>query len=186
VPLFSTIYEWSIGRITELQNCRGWKGPLEIIESNSPAKAGSLDQVAQVGLEYLQRRRIHNLLGQPVPVLCHPHCKKVLCTFVWNFLCFSLWLFPLSCPHRPPKRVWPHSFTSHTSGFYSHWSDPHSVFFSQSWTDPSHPAFLHTGEAPGPLSPFGPLLDSFQESPVFFVLRSPEVDTILHHSAEEV
>ena len=29
-------------RITESQNCRGWKGPLEIIESNPSAKAGSL------------------------------------------------------------------------------------------------------------------------------------------------
>ncbi|XP_052553558.1 LYR motif-containing protein 4 isoform X1 [Tympanuchus pallidicinctus] len=36
-----------VGRITESQNCRGWKGPPEI-ESNSPAKAGSLHQVAQV------------------------------------------------------------------------------------------------------------------------------------------
>jgi len=29
------------------QNHRGWKGPLEIIESNPPAKAGSLQQVTQ-------------------------------------------------------------------------------------------------------------------------------------------
>lgn len=35
-------------RITESQNCRGWKGPLEIIETNPPAKAGSLHQVAQL------------------------------------------------------------------------------------------------------------------------------------------
>ena len=65
---------------TESQNCRGWKGPLEIIESNPPAKAGSLDQVPQVciqaGLELLQRRRLHNPSGQPVPVL---HCTALEC-----------------------------------------------------------------------------------------------------------
>ena len=31
-----------------------------------------------MGLEYLQRRRFHNLSGQTVPVLCHPHCTEVL------------------------------------------------------------------------------------------------------------
>ena len=42
-------------------------------------KAGSLQNTAQVGiqesLEYLQRRRLHNFPGQPVPVL--PHCAEV-------------------------------------------------------------------------------------------------------------
>ena len=55
---------------TESQNCRGWKGPLEITESKPPAKAGSLQQAAQVGiqtsLEYLQKRRIHYPWGQSV------------------------------------------------------------------------------------------------------------------------
>jgi len=32
----------------------------------------------QVGLEYLQRRRLHNLSGQPVPVLHHPQSEEVL------------------------------------------------------------------------------------------------------------
>jgi len=67
---------------TESQNCRGWKGPPEIIGSNPPAKAGSPEQAAQVGvqtgLEYLQRRRPHNLPGQPVPALRHPHREEVL------------------------------------------------------------------------------------------------------------
>ena len=47
-----------------------------------PAKAGSLEQAAQVGvqtgLEYLQRRTLHNLPGQPVSVLRHPHREEVL------------------------------------------------------------------------------------------------------------
>ena len=31
----------------------------------------------QVGFEYLQRRRLHSLSGQLVPVLCHPQSKEV-------------------------------------------------------------------------------------------------------------
>ena len=55
---------------TESQNDGGW--------SSSPdplPKQGHLQQAAQdlvqVGLEYLQRRKLHNLPGQPVPVLRH-------------------------------------------------------------------------------------------------------------------
>ena len=61
--------------ITELQRLEGtsrehWVQP--------PCKAGSLQQVGvQVGLEYLQRRRIHSPWGQPVPVLRHPYCEEV-------------------------------------------------------------------------------------------------------------
>jgi len=57
--------------MTESQNCRGWKGILEFIQSNSPATAVSLQEVVQqnvlVGFGYLQRRRLHSLSGQPVP-----------------------------------------------------------------------------------------------------------------------
>ena len=69
-------------KITESQNGRGWKGPLR---SSNPApllKQGHLQQAAQdlvqASLEYLQRRRLHNLPGQPVPVLCHPQREEVL------------------------------------------------------------------------------------------------------------
>ena len=45
-------------------------------------KQGHLEQVAQdhiqVGLEYLQRKRIHNPSGQPVPVLRHPQSEEFL------------------------------------------------------------------------------------------------------------
>jgi len=51
--------------------------------SSSPTplpKQGHLQQAAQDlvqgGLEYLQRRRIHNLPGQPVPVLRHPQREE--------------------------------------------------------------------------------------------------------------
>jgi len=82
---------------TESQNCRGWKGPPEIIKSNSHAKQAAQVGI-QAGLEYLQRRRIHNFPGQnPQPLQCSVTLtvKKFLCILVWNFLCSSLWLFPL-------------------------------------------------------------------------------------------
>jgi len=45
-------------------------------------KQGHPEQAAQdrvhAGLEYLQRRRLHNLLGQPVPGLHHPQSEAVL------------------------------------------------------------------------------------------------------------
>ena len=44
-------------------------------------KHGHLELVAQVciqlGFAYLQGWRLHNLSGQPVPVLGHPHSKRV-------------------------------------------------------------------------------------------------------------
>ena len=56
----------------------------DLCESSSPTpvpKQGHLEQIAQdlvqAGLEYLQRRRIHNLSGQPVPVLRHPQREEV-------------------------------------------------------------------------------------------------------------
>jgi len=51
----------------------------DLCGSSSPTllrKQGHLQQAAQdlvqAGVEYLQRRRLHNLPGQPVPVLRHP------------------------------------------------------------------------------------------------------------------
>ena len=53
--------------------------------SSSPIplpKQGHLQQAqqdpVQAGLEYLQRRRIHKLPGQPVPGLRHPQSEEVL------------------------------------------------------------------------------------------------------------
>ena len=57
------------------QSGRGWQGPLWVTQPNPLPKQGHPEQPAQdlvqVGLEYLQRRRLHNLPGQPGPVLCH-------------------------------------------------------------------------------------------------------------------
>jgi len=57
----------------------------DLCGSSSPTlllKQGHLQQAAQdlvqAGLEYLQRRRLHNFPGQPVPVLHHLQSKEVL------------------------------------------------------------------------------------------------------------
>lgn len=38
--------------------------------------------------KYLQKRRFHNLAGQPFPVLCHPQCKVVLSHVTVELLVF--------------------------------------------------------------------------------------------------
>ena len=57
----------------------------DLCGSSSPTplpKQCRLQQAAQdlvqAGLEYLQRRRLHSLPGQPVPVLRHPQSEEVL------------------------------------------------------------------------------------------------------------
>jgi len=57
----------------------------DLCGSSSPTpllKQGHLQQAAQdhtqVGLEYLQRRRLHKPSGQPAPVLCHPQREEIL------------------------------------------------------------------------------------------------------------
>ena len=69
-------------KITESQHGRGWQGPLWVTQPNPLPKQGHPEQAAQdlvqVRLEYLQRRRLHSLPGQPGPGLCHtvPTCIK--------------------------------------------------------------------------------------------------------------
>ena len=64
-----------------------------------PDKEGSLQQVAQesiqMGLEYLQRIKLHNTSGQPVPVLCHPHSKEVISHVHMELSMFQLDSYPL-------------------------------------------------------------------------------------------
>ena len=49
-------------------------GPTPLRQEGHPEQV-ALDCV-QSGVEYLQRRRLHNLSGQPVPVFDHPDSKK--------------------------------------------------------------------------------------------------------------
>ena len=67
------------------QNHRVTEVGRDLCGSSSPTllpKQGHLQQAAQdlvqAGLEYLQRRRLHNRPGQPVPVLRHPQREEVL------------------------------------------------------------------------------------------------------------
>jgi len=73
-PLFSIIHEFFfVYRITELQNCWSWKGPLKAIQSNCPALNRDTDSSigaqspVQPDLNNLQGWGIHYLSGQPVP-----------------------------------------------------------------------------------------------------------------------
>jgi len=79
-----TLSDVSLG-ITESENHRMLRVGRDLCGSSSPTllpKQGHLQHAAQdlvqAGLEYLQRRRLHNLPGQPVPVLCHPQSEEVL------------------------------------------------------------------------------------------------------------
>ena len=70
---------------TESQSHRTFGLGRDLCGSSSPIpllKQGHLQQDAQdlvqMGFEYLQRRRLHNLPGQPVPVLRHPQREEVL------------------------------------------------------------------------------------------------------------
>jgi len=47
----------------------GSSGPTLLPKQGHPEQAAQ--DLVQAGLEYLHRRRLHNLPGQPVPVLCH-------------------------------------------------------------------------------------------------------------------
>jgi len=67
------------------QNHRMVVAGRDLCESSSPSplpKQGHLEQASQdlvqVGFEYLQRRRLHNLPGQSVPVVRQPQSKKGL------------------------------------------------------------------------------------------------------------
>jgi len=50
--------------------------PTPLLKQGRPEQAAQ--DHGQAGLEYLQRRRLHSLPGQPVPVLCHPQGEEVL------------------------------------------------------------------------------------------------------------
>ena len=81
-PGFSLVF---VIYLTESQNGRGWEGPLWVIQSNPLPKQGHTEQAAQhrvqAGLEYLQRRRLHNLPGRLwTPNLTErKNWKKLLC-----------------------------------------------------------------------------------------------------------
>ena len=54
----------------------GSSSPTPLLKEGHPEQAAQ--HRVQAGLEYLQRRRLHNLPGQPVPGLRHPQREEVL------------------------------------------------------------------------------------------------------------
>jgi len=91
---------WKSHGITEWQGLQGTSGDHLI---QHPAKQGHLQQAAQqliqAGFKYLQRSRLHNLPGQPVPVLRHPQSSDgTSCASICD-------RFLLSCRWAPLKRV---------------------------------------------------------------------------------
>jgi len=97
------------GAVTESQNHRIAGVGRDLCGSPSPTllpKQGHPQQVAQdlvqAGLEYLQRRRLHCLPGQPVPVLHHP--QREYAPFSYQLsgqgLVFRLSIVSTSFPHR--------------------------------------------------------------------------------------
>lgn len=73
----------------------GWKGSLEIIESNPLPKQVPYSTLhRKMSLEYVQKR-FHNPLGSLFHCFVTLTVKKFLHTLVWNFLHFSLWPFLL-------------------------------------------------------------------------------------------
>ena len=100
----------------ESQNCRGQKGPPEIIKSNTPTKTHSQQQVIQVGIQmnfvYSQRRRLHNPSGQPVPALRHSDSKDILpCVSMETPVFHFLLITPCSIAARHQKESAPTDLT---------------------------------------------------------------------------
>ena len=54
----------------------GSSSPIPLPKQSHPEQAAQ--DLVQAGFEYLRRRRLHNLSGQPVPVLHHPQSEEVL------------------------------------------------------------------------------------------------------------
>ena len=156
----------------------------DLYGSSSPPllpKQGHLQQPAedlvQVGLEYLQRRRLHNLPGQPAPVLRHPQREEVLPHVQTE----------LPVPQFVP--IAPSPVTGH------HWKElgpmlltPTLQIFVGIYKVPSQPSLLQAEQAqlPQPLfigetlhsphHPRSPPLDSLQQLLIFLEVRSPELD----------
>lgn len=102
----------------------GWKGPSEVLQSNPSAIKVSLEQISwesiQVRFEYYQRKRLHNLSGLPIPVLCNPQNRGVFPhdhmehRMFWSVCC------PLSCCWALLKRAWPYPIDSCLLDIYKH------------------------------------------------------------------
>lgn len=106
------------------QNYSGWKGALEIMESNSLLK--------QVHWSWLQRKASKRALntfregksttspGSLFQWSVILRVKKFFLMFVWIFFYSSLCLLPLGVL-LPLKRAWPHPLVTDPLDIYRHW-----------------------------------------------------------------
>ena len=123
----------------------------DLCGSSSPIplpKQGHLQQAAQdldqAGLEYLQRRRLHNLPGQPVPGLHHPQSEEVLPHLQMELPVLQFVLPIAPCPVAGHHwKVWPHPPDTHPSDICKYILGPLAAFSSSGWTSPAPSAFPH-------------------------------------------
>jgi len=132
----------------------------------------------QAGLEYLQRRGIHKLPGQPVPVFRHPYHEEVSTYLCVEFLPM-IQIVAIS-PYPVPTDCWK------KSGFIP-LPPALKILININWI-PSQSSFLKA-EQTQVAQPFltGEMLQAFyhlhwtlsRRSLSFFVSGSPELDTLL-------
>jgi len=146
-------------------------------------KQGHLQQAAQdcvqAGLEYLQRRRLHNLSRQPVPGLHHPESEEVLPHVQLELPMLQKFVPFAPCPvcWAPLKRVWPHPPDTHPWDI--HKILPQSSLLQAKQAQLPQP-FLLGEMLQSPHHLCSPPLDSLQSFLVFLEVGSPELRTILH------
>jgi len=132
-------------RITESLNGWGWIGPqIKARRSSGPTtllKQGHLEQVAKDGVqmtfEYLQGQMVHNLSGQPIPLLIYPHSEEVFPNVKMGppvFQCVPTTSCPVTGHHWKGSG---YIFCT-PSDIYVHWRDPPSLLFPT----PNGPLFL--------------------------------------------
>ena len=128
--------------------------------SSSPIplpKQGDLQQAAQdvvqVGFEYLQRRRLHNLPGQSVPVLWHPLSKEVLPRVqLKRPMLQSVPVAPCPVAGHHWKESGPILLTPSLQIFIGIYKHPLSALSSSGWTSPDPSASPGRRDAPVPSS----------------------------------
>jgi len=139
--------------ITESQNHRMVGVGRDLCGSSNPTplpKQGHPEQAAQdlvqAGLEYLLRRRLHSLPGQPGPGLHHPHSVKA-CSLVT-----AQALQPVSPGQvwgsAPSLGTWPRSMAPYSAdavfsllplGSPLPWHQSHTVHLPSHWKSPGDP-----------------------------------------------
>ena len=140
----------------ESQNGRGWKWPLWIIQSNSPAEAGS----PRAGYTGPHPGGLWISPGKENSQRLWETCSSAPSPSEWRrssscsdgtsyaTVCACC---PLSCRWAPLKRAWPHPPDTHAEDVYKHLLGPISAFSSSGWTSPAPSAFPRRRDAPVPL-----------------------------------